>query len=73
MVFNLAFANNTILSCYFLFLLIIDSYFLILAVIAQTFNTTAELAMEIEIQTNKAKAKIKTNKPLGTNGSPNRK
>ena len=32
--FNLDFANNTILSCFFLFFLIIELYFLIPAVIA---------------------------------------
>ena len=36
MLFNLDFANNTTLSCFFfIFLLIIDLYFLIPAVIAQ--------------------------------------
>ena len=39
MVLNLSFANNTILSCFFLFFLIIDLYFLIPVVITQIFNT----------------------------------
>ena len=33
--FDLDFANNTILPCFFFFFLIIDSYFLIPAIIAQ--------------------------------------
>ena len=55
MVFNLDFANNTILSCFFFFSLIIDLYFLMSAVIAQIFNPIAELiipiGMPIQIQT----------------------
>ena len=39
-VFNLVFANNTILPCYFLFFFMIDLCFLIPAVIAQIFNLT---------------------------------
>ena len=38
MLFNLNLANNTILSCFFFFFLIIDLYFLIPAVIAQVPN-----------------------------------
>ena len=37
--------NNTILSCLFLFFLIIDLYFLIPAVIAQIFNPFVKPAM----------------------------
>ena len=55
MLFNLDFANNTISSCFFFFL-IIDLYFLIPAVIAQIFNPIAEL---IEYQLNKIKQKLK--------------
>ena len=58
MVFNLVFANNAILSCFFFFFLIIDLYFLIPAVIAQIFNPTAELVIPIGIPNNKAKAEI---------------
>ena len=48
MLFNLYFASNTILSCFFFFLfLIIDLYFLIPAVIAQIFNPVAELVISI--------------------------
>ena len=39
---NLAIASNTILSCFFLFFLIIDLYFLVPAVISQSFNRTTE-------------------------------
>ena len=40
MVFNLAFANNTTLICFFSFFLIINLYFSIPAVIAQIFDPT---------------------------------
>ena len=57
MLFNLDFANNTILSCFFFFFLIIDLYFLIPAVIAQIFNPIAELVIPIEIAIKDAKGK----------------
>ena len=38
MLFKLAFANNTILSCFSFFFLIIDLYFIISKVIAQIFS-----------------------------------
>ena len=44
MLFNLDFANNTMLSFFFLFFLIIDLYFSIPAVIMQIFNPIVELA-----------------------------
>ena len=49
-------------QCYFFifFFLTIDLYFSILAVIAQTFITTPELAMAIEIPTKEAKAEMET-------------
>ena len=43
MLFNLDFANSTILLCFFFFFLITDLYFLILVVIAQILNPFAEL------------------------------
>ena len=43
MLFNLDFADITILSCIFFFLLIIELYFLIPAAIAQIFNPIAKL------------------------------
>ena len=55
MLFNLDFANNTILSCFFFFFLIIDLYFLIPAVIAQIFNPIAELVIPIVIPAKEAK------------------
>ena len=55
MLFNLDFVNNTILSCFFFFFLIIDLYFLILAVIAEIFNPIAELVVPIGIQTTEEK------------------
>ena len=60
MVFNLDFANNTILSCFFFFFLIIDLYFLFTAVIEQIINHTAELATPVGIPTEEAKAEIET-------------
>ena len=56
MLFNIDFANNTILSCSFFFFLIIYLYFLILAVIAQIFNPIAELVIPIGTTTKEAKA-----------------
>ena len=54
LLFNLDFPNNTILSCFFFFFLIIDLYFLIPAAIAQIFYPFAELV----IPSKEAKAKI---------------
>ena len=59
MLFNLDFANYTISSRSFFFL-IIDLYFLIPAVIAQILNPTAELVIPIKTQIKEAKAEIKT-------------
>ena len=53
MTFNLDFANNTILSCFFF--LIIDLYFLILGAIAQIFKPIAELIILIRIPRKHAK------------------
>ena len=58
MLFNLDFANNTILSHFFFFFLIIDLYFVIAAVIAQIFNPIAELVITTGIPTKEAKAEI---------------
>ena len=58
MLFNIDFANNTILSCSFFFFLIIYLYFLILAVIAQIFNPIAELVIPIGTTTKEAKAEM---------------
>ena len=56
MLFNLDFANNTILSCFFF--LILDLKFLIPAVIAQLFNPIAELVIPIRIPIKEAEAEI---------------
>ena len=61
MLFNLDFANNTILSCFFLFFLIIDLYFLIRAVITQIFDPIARLVIPIWIYTKEVKAEMETN------------
>ena len=61
MLFNLDFANKTILSCFFFFFfLIIDRYFLIPAVIEQIFNPVAELVIPIGTATKEAKVEIET-------------
>ena len=54
---NLDFANNTILSCFFFFL-IIDLHFSIPAVTRQVFNPIAELVIPIGIPTKEEKAEI---------------
>ena len=58
MLFDLDFAKNTILSCFFFFFLIIGFYFLIPAIIAQVFNVTVELAISIGIPIKEAKVEI---------------
>ena len=58
--FNLVFAHNFILSCFFFFFSIIDLYFLTTAVIAQIFNPTAELAIPPGIPNKEAKAEMET-------------
>ena len=58
--FNLDFANGTILSCFFFVFLIIDLYFLIPAVIAQIFNFIADLVTPIGTPIKEAKAEIDT-------------
>ena len=60
MLCNLAFANNTILPCFFSFCLTNDLHFLISEIIAQILSSTAELPMSIEYQLNEAKAKMET-------------
>ena len=60
MLFSLDFGNNTILSCFLLFFLIIDLYFLIPAVITQIFNPIVELAIPTGIPTREAKAEMET-------------
>ena len=60
--FNLDFANNTILSCSFSFFLLIETffylYFFILAVVAKVFNLISELVISIGIPNKQAKAEI---------------
>ena len=60
MLFNLDFANNTILSGLFFFFLIIGFYYLIAAVITQIFNPIAELVITIGIPTKEGKAEMET-------------
>ena len=54
--FNLDFANNTTLSCFFFFFLVIEFCFLIPAVISQIFNPIAELVIPIGIPIKEVKA-----------------
>ena len=56
--FDLDVANNTILSCLYLFFLIIGWYILTPAAIGQIFNSIAELVIPIEISSKEAKAEI---------------
>ena len=57
MLFNLDIANNTILSCFFFFFLIIDLCFSIPAAV-QVFSPITELVISIEIPSKEAKAEI---------------
>ena len=56
MLFNLDFANNTVLSCFFF--LIIDLYFVIAAVIVHIFNPISELVIQIEIPNKEEKEEM---------------
>ena len=58
MLFNLDFADNTILPRSFFFFLISDLYFLVPATIAQIFNPIAELVIPAGIPSKEVKAKI---------------
>ena len=60
MLFNLLFAYNPILSCFFFSFIIIDLYFLIPAIIAEIFIPIAELIVPVGIPTKETKAEIKT-------------
>ena len=60
MLFNLDLANNTILSCFFSFL-IIDLYFLITVAIALIYNPIAELIIPIGIPSKETKSEIEIN------------
>ena len=60
MLFNLDFANNTVLSCFFLVFLIIELYFLISAAITQILNAIEKLSITIGIPTKEAKAEMET-------------
>ena len=56
MLFNLDFAKNTILSCFFFFFLFTDLTFLIPATIAQIVNAIKKLVIPIGIPSQEAKA-----------------
>ena len=57
MLFNLEFANNTILSRFFFIFLILDLYFLVPAVLA-------EIAISIGIPSKEAKAEIEMHRVI---------
>ena len=61
MLFNLDFADSTIVSCFFFFFLVIDLHFLIPAVIAQISNSIAELVIPIGVPIKEEKAEMETN------------
>ena len=54
MLFNLDFANDTILSGFFFFSLIVNLYVLVSAVITQIFNPIADLLIPTGISTKEA-------------------
>ena len=58
MLFNLEFANNTILPCFFFFFLITDLYIVISEAVAQIFNPIAELVIPIRIPIKEPKPEI---------------
>ena len=58
MLFNLGFVNNTILSYFFFFSLVIDLYFLNSCGHCTIFNTIAELIIPIKISSKETKAEI---------------
>ena len=60
MLFNLDFANNTVLSYFFFFFFIIDLCFLLSAMFAQIFIPTVKLVKPTGTQTNEANAEIET-------------
>ena len=60
MLFDLDFANNNILSTFFLIFLIVDLCLLIPAVVTQIFNPIVELAIPLGIQAKEAKAEMET-------------
>ena len=57
---NLIFANNTILSNFFFFFLVINLHFLIPVVIPEFFIATEELLIPIGIPTKEAKPEMET-------------
>ena len=59
MLFNLVLANNTFLSCFFFYFLVIDLYFISHVVCAHIFNPIAELIILIGLRSSEAKAETK--------------
>ena len=67
MLFNLDLANNTILSCLFLFFLIIELHVLVPAAVAQSFNGITEFVIPIGIPSKEAKVETEIH-PVITEG-----
>ena len=65
MLFNVLFANNTLLACFFFIFLVIGLYLLIPAVVAKVFNPTAALAMPLGIPTKEPEAEMETHPVTG--------
>ena len=64
MLINLDFANNAILSCFFLFFLVIELNVLIPAATAQSFHPIAELINPLVIPSKEAKVEIEIHQKL---------
>ena len=64
MLFNLDFANSTMLSCFFFIFLITDLYILIAAVITQIFTPITELVIPIGIPTKETNTEMETHPEL---------
>ena len=60
MLFNLNFANNTILSFFFFFFFLIIGLYFLIPIIAQIFNPIAKRVISIRIPTKKVKAEMET-------------
>ena len=60
MLFSLNLVDNTIIPCFFLFLLNIKLYLFIPVVVVHNFNSIAELEIPIVIPTKEAKEEMET-------------
>ena len=58
MLFNLVFPSKIILSCFFIFFLVINLYFTIPAAILKIFDPIAELAIPLGMPSKEAKVEV---------------